>query len=88
MGYIPDAVGMSIMFAAPVVMVGSIVGVELWDRYAGRRELDKIIAEKIIENNMQPPYSNNPRMDRIFRRALRRNGYDPDNPQLGVYHPQ
>jgi len=85
MGYIPEAVGMSVMAAAPVVMIGSIVAIEVWARYSARREVDKTIAETIIENNKRPPYSSDPEGDKIVRRALRRNGYDPDNPQLGIY---
>ena len=83
---VPDALqALAVYGGTFVVAISPIVGVELWARYAGRRELDKTIAETIIENNKRPPYSSDPEGDKIVRRALRRNGYDPDNPQLGIY---
>ena len=49
MGYIPEAVGMSVMAALPVAMLGSIVAAELWRRYQTRKFIDRTIADAIVQ---------------------------------------
>ena len=49
MGYIPEAVGMSVMAALPGAMLGSIVAAELWRRYQTRKFIDRTIADAIVQ---------------------------------------
>ena len=83
---IPDGIqALAIYGGSFLLAISPMAGIELYRNWKGRRSVERIIVDHVISTEKVPPYSKDPDGDRIVRKALTRFGYDPDNPQLGIY---